>query len=72
MRAQPFITLCKLLIGLGLVGVTLNSPAAQQSSPIDKGKIKKCQDAAGKWHYGDTADEACRQSECDIFLYHNA
>ena len=63
MRAQPFITLCKLLIGLGLVGMTLNSPAAQQSSPTDKGKIKKCQDAAGNWHYGDTADEACRQSK---------
>ena len=63
MRARPFMTLCTLLIGLGLVGVALNNPAAQQSSPTDKGKIKKCQDAAGKWHYGDTADEACRQSK---------
>ena len=26
-------------------------------------KIKKCQDAKGRWHYGDTADELCRQSK---------
>jgi hypothetical protein len=25
--------------------------------------IKKCQDAAGKWHYGDTAAEACATSK---------
>jgi len=63
MRARPFLILCQLLVGLGLVGVALNSSAAQQSGPTDKAKIKKCQDAAGKWHYGDTADEACRQSK---------
>src|SRR4030065_63012 len=26
-------------------------------------RIKKCQDAAGKWHYGDTADEECARSK---------
>ena len=26
-------------------------------------KIKKCQDAAGRWHYGDTADEECSKSK---------
>jgi predicted phage tail protein len=26
-------------------------------------RIKKCQDAAGKWHYGDQADEQCAQSK---------
>jgi len=26
-------------------------------------RIKKCQDAAGKWHYGDTADEDCARSK---------
>ncbi len=28
----------------------------------DTGKIKKCQDAQGRWHYGDRADEECAQS----------
>lgn len=27
------------------------------------GRIKKCQDAAGKWHYGDDADDACARSK---------
>lgn len=26
-------------------------------------RIKKCQDSSGKWHYGDTADEACARSK---------
>jgi len=26
-------------------------------------RIKKCQDAAGKWHYGDSADEQCARSK---------
>jgi len=26
-------------------------------------RIKKCQDAAGKWHYGDRADEECARSK---------
>ena len=26
-------------------------------------RIKKCQDGAGKWHYGDTADEQCARSK---------
>jgi len=26
-------------------------------------RIKKCQDAAGKWHYGDSADEDCARSK---------
>lgn len=26
-------------------------------------RIKKCQDAAGKWHYGDSASEACARSK---------
>lgn len=29
----------------------------------DSMRIKKCQDAAGKWHYGDTADQECAQSK---------
>jgi hypothetical protein len=26
-------------------------------------RIKKCQDAAGQWHYGDSADEECARSK---------
>jgi hypothetical protein len=29
-------------------------------------KIKKCQDATGRWHYGDTAAESCNQSKVTI------
>lgn len=58
------ITLCNMLVAVGLVGATLNtSVAASPSTAKDKVKIKKCQDAAGRWHYGDTADEECSQSK---------
>jgi chromosome segregation ATPase len=29
-------------------------------------KIKKCQDASGRWHYGDTAAESCNQSKVTV------
>src|SRR5713226_2915465 len=29
-------------------------------------KIKKCQDASGRWYYGDTAAESCNQSKVTI------
>jgi len=29
----------------------------------NKQRIKKCQDAEGKWHYGDRADEECARSK---------
>src|SRR4051794_22505527 len=29
-------------------------------------KIKKCQDASGRWHYGDTAAESCNQAKVTI------
>jgi len=35
--------------------------AAQQGT-----KIKKCQDATGKWHYGDTAADECAQSKIEV------
>ena len=34
---------------------------AQAAGPSPK--IKKCQDAGGRWHYGDTADEECSKSK---------
>ncbi len=61
MPVRAFIILCYVLAGLGLVGTALDGFAADP--PANKGKIKKCQDAAGRWHYGDTADEQCSQSK---------
>jgi hypothetical protein len=61
MSVRTFVFVCNVLAGLGLVGTALDGFAA--APPADKGKIKKCQDAAGKWHYGDTADQECSQSK---------
>ncbi len=32
----------------------------------DAGKIKKCQDISGKWHYGDFAASECAKSKVDV------
>ncbi len=61
MPVRASIILCNVLVGLGLVSATLDT--ADAAPPAAKAKIKKCQDAAGKWHYGDTADEQCSQSK---------
>ena len=47
-----------LLVSL-LTSVTQTTAADEKKG----GRIKKCQDAAGKWHYGDTADEECAHSK---------
>lgn len=47
-----------------LLLVALFAVAAPASGADDKkGRIKKCQDAAGQWHYGDSADEQCARSK---------
>ncbi|MEK7260901.1 MAG: hypothetical protein AAB068_02555, partial [Pseudomonadota bacterium] len=52
------VTLVLLLLGFAL---PLSATAAE---PKGTGKlIKKCQDAAGKWHYGDNAAEECAKSK---------
>lgn len=33
------------------------------AGPVSAAKIKKCQDAQGRWHYGDTAAAACERSK---------
>lgn len=44
--------------------IILLVPATSGMAEEPKGKrIKKCQDAAGKWHYGDSADAACAKSK---------
>jgi hypothetical protein len=39
----------------------LSAPAYAAGEKV--GKIKKCQDATGKWHYGDTAANECARSK---------
>jgi hypothetical protein len=39
-----------------------HSVSVADSAP-KSGRIKKCQDAKGEWHYGDSADEACARSK---------
>jgi septal ring factor EnvC (AmiA/AmiB activator) len=57
MNARHLSTLLALLLAPIL--------AAHAAGPTDKGpaRIKKCQDAQGKWHYGDTADDLCAKSK---------
>ena len=48
------------LLLVSLFAATLPVSAADDK----KGpRIKKCQDASGKWHYGDSADEECARSK---------
>lgn len=47
---------------LMLLGALLALAAVAADAPQGK-LIKKCQDAAGRWHYGDTAAAECAQSK---------
>lgn len=38
-------------------------PAFAAGPATDKQRIKKCQDAQGRWHYGDNASEQCARSK---------
>lgn len=49
----------RCLIGLAALALPLISAAAAPS-------IKKCQDATGRWHYGDTAAGACASSKVTV------
>lgn len=50
------VTLVLLLLGF------VPAPSATAAEPVGR-LIRKCQDATGKWHYGDIADEACAKSK---------
>lgn len=57
MKRKPTIS---TLLLVSVFAIALPALAADDK----KGpRIKKCQDAAGKWHYGDTADEQCARSK---------
>lgn len=46
-----------------LIGTTVVDAA-------DKGGISKCQDATGRWHYGDTAAAECARSKITVLSEH--
>jgi hypothetical protein len=47
-----------------LLLVSVSATTLPAAADEKKGtRIKKCQDAAGKWHYGDSADDECARSK---------
>jgi hypothetical protein len=52
------VTIFTLLL-VSLFAATLMASADEKKGA----RIKKCQDAAGKWHYGDSADDECARSK---------
>ena len=55
----------KTLICLLTLSLLLPGPGAH-AAPDGMSSIKKCQDATGKWHYGDTAAEECSRSKVTV------
>jgi hypothetical protein len=51
---------CLLTLSLLLPGMSAHAAQGKTSS------IKKCQDATGKWHYGDTAADECSRSKVTV------
>lgn len=51
------------IFALLLFSVSVTTPPATAADAKKGGRIKKCQDVAGKWHYGDTADEDCANAK---------
>lgn len=56
-RHLPLLALLAALVALPSMG----TPAAET-----KARIKKCQDATGRWHYGDTAVDECARSKVTL------
>jgi len=57
----------RLLLAVVLAGSLVAAPisiqAATPQKPSESGKIKKCKDAEGNWHYGDRAADECAESK---------
>lgn len=52
---------------VAIAGLFLSASASVHAAATqESGKIRKCQDATGKWHYGDTASEACAKSKITV------
>lgn len=56
MLHKPFIVCCTVVF----------AAATWAAEDYTKAQIKKCQDATGKWHYGDSAAEACASSKITV------
>jgi len=52
-----------LLAALFSAALAVGATHAASPPPSDKGKIKKCKDEEGNWHYGDRAADECAQSK---------
>ncbi len=59
MLQNPLFRTSALALGLALLSVGVQAAPAAQT-------IKKCQDPTGRWHYGDTASEACAKSKITV------
>lgn len=46
-----------------VISLALPALAGAADPAAGGGRIKKCQDASGKWHYGDTAAKECARSK---------
>ena len=51
------------IFALLLFSMSMTMLTAAAADDKKGSRIKKCQDAAGKWHYGDSADEDCARSK---------
>lgn len=49
-----------------LILTALATLASATATADPKAKINKCQDTQGRWHYGDTAAEACAQTKIEV------
>lgn len=50
-----------------VLGLTMSAFGLVAAEGAETGKtIKKCQDATGRWHYGDTASAACATSKITV------
>lgn len=60
----PTVAPMRLEHTLFLLALAAALPPAASAADSGQGqKIQKCQDAAGRWHYGDTAAEECAKSK---------
>ena len=62
MSRHPSSRTLMLVLGLVMSAVGLVAAEAAETSKT----IKKCQDATGRWHYGDTASAACATSKITV------
>ena len=60
-RFSPYLILA--LFSMGVVNTGSFGANKAPAQPGDHGKIKKCKDADGNWHYGDHAADECAKTK---------